>query len=428
MNSRENEIMFFNKKLVFLAAIVFLFSCHQHDNKQANDSAEATENNPGNNQEFDSKKFWDDIKNKNVIDVPANVRKNLGITFAKAEKRQLTEVLRVPGEFEFLPRAHRHYHANLEGRVELKIDLLDKVAVGQLLYVLDSPAWLELKQELIKVTNDIKNLETTLSLSSSDKKATAARRVQQILLEKASLYTGLSVAQLEKNITVDGKKIPHWLSIKQLQINAQNEGVVESLDVTNGEWVALGSKVVSVVDMNQVRFRANLLQDDLALIQDKEKAFISIPHKATGSIQTVNAAIVNQFLANNNQRSFQIYATAEEMPDWIKPGVAGYLEIILDETESPVLAIPKTAIVRDGLVDIFFRRDPKNPNKVFRTELDGGVDDGQWIELKSGAMVNDQVIINGRYELNIAYSATKGSEQKKGGHFHADGTWHDEDH
>jgi hypothetical protein len=71
-----------------------------------------------------------------------------------------------------------------------------------------------------------------------------------------------------------------------------------------------------------------------------------------------------------------------------------------------------------------FRRNPKDKDQVIRIEADLGVDDGRWIEVKSGLVDGDEVVLDGAYELMLASSATAA----KGGHFHADGTWHADDH
>jgi hypothetical protein len=47
----------------------------------------------------------------NRVDIPASVRQNLGITFAKVEPRQVARTLRVPGRFELIPTARRDYRA-----------------------------------------------------------------------------------------------------------------------------------------------------------------------------------------------------------------------------------------------------------------------------------------------------------------------------
>ncbi len=59
-------------------------------------------------------------------------------------------------------------------------------------------------------------------------------------------------------------------------------------------------------------------------------------------------------------------------------------------------------------------------------EADLGVNDGRWIEIRSELGPNDEVVLNGAYELKLA-SSQSGTSQK-GGHFHADGSFHGEEH
>ena len=56
-------------------------------------------------------------------------------------------------------------------------------------------------------------------------------------------------------------------------------------------------------------------------------------------------------------------------------------------------------------------------------EADLGVSDGRWAVINSGVKVGDEVVLNGVYELKLATSSTA----QKGGHFHADGTFHAEE-
>ena len=50
----------------------------------------------------------------------------------------------------------------------------------------------------------------------------------------------------------------------------------------------------------------------------------------------------------------------------------------------------------------------------------------RWIVIKSGVRLGDEIVMNGAYELKLA-TALAGTQQK-GGHFHADGTFHAEEH
>src|SRR5688572_26064716 len=57
----------------------------------------------------------------NRVDIPATVRTNLGITFAKVEVRDVARTIRVPGSFELSPEARREYRTMANGRVDLNV-------------------------------------------------------------------------------------------------------------------------------------------------------------------------------------------------------------------------------------------------------------------------------------------------------------------
>ena len=84
----------------------------------------------------------------NRVDIPDSVRKNLGITFAKVEARDVAQTLRVPGRFELLPTARREVRTPLGGRIELLVAENERVEVGTPLYRLDSAAWRALADEI----------------------------------------------------------------------------------------------------------------------------------------------------------------------------------------------------------------------------------------------------------------------------------------
>src|SRR5690606_3053015 len=66
---------------------------------------------------------------------------NLGITFVAAERRAVSETIRVPGRFERTARAYHDHHSRAAGRVTTALDVLDRVSARDVLFTVDSPAW-----------------------------------------------------------------------------------------------------------------------------------------------------------------------------------------------------------------------------------------------------------------------------------------------
>ncbi|MEQ9616540.1 MAG: efflux RND transporter periplasmic adaptor subunit [Phycisphaerales bacterium] len=412
----------------------------------------------------------------NRVDIPATVRNNLGITFAKVERREVERTVRVPGSFELMPLARHEYRMTLPGHVRLRVDQYDRVEPGDVLFSFRSPEWPELQHEIIAGEQDIDSANASIdvvrarteeaerrlavtrerlaSLSNADIRdaelealaseieaslprlraelrqaetmRTNAERTREHALHRASAASGLSEARLDGLVEAGGQEIPAYRSIDWIDVVASEPGIVERLDVTDGAYADATTLVLSTVDPSRVRFRAMALQADIARLGESPRARIVPP--ATPGIPIgdgIDASVMLGLEAHPEQRTVSLLATPDGTRDWIRPGVSAFLEVVIDSTGGPALAIPRAAIVRDGIVHVFFRRDPSDPNKAIRVEADMGANDGRWVAINSGLMLSDEVVLDGVYELKLA--TQQSGVMQKGGHFHADGTFHEED-
>lgn len=403
----------------------------------------------------------------NRVDIPDAVRRNLGMTFAKVELRNVARTLRVPGRFELLPTASREYRAPLGGRIELLVTQYQRVEQGTPLFRIDSPAWRDLAEEIVateaKVASmsPIREAHRVHERSLADKVELWKARLKQ--LEELRAAGGGSASQftearatlnatqadlaevMEKDALLEAEEKEARARLRALEarrdaitsasgcagiagngllVCALAAGVVDHLDVTQGGLVQDSAEVLSVVQPEQVRFRARALQSDLSRLREGLPARIVAPSAdALAASGTITGSLQLAATADADGRTIDLIVAPSSTTGWTRAGVAASLEITL-EGGATELAIPIGAVVRDGATPIIFRRDPKNADKVIRLEADLGVDDGRWIEIKSGVGEGDEVVLAGNFQLLLA---TSGSAPK-GGHFHPDGTFHAEDH
>ena len=391
----------------------------------------------------------------NRVDIPASVRSNLGITFAKVERRQVANTIRVPGSFELQPLARHEYRLMLPGRVEFKTDQFAEVKPGTPLYRFRSPRWLELQAQIdlaraaLEQTRSKRDAAearlkalTEAAFKRADLKAQVEDLRADFTKQEAELRVALGNAARTLNlhrapdadgqfgpddmlakVDRDGESVPRYQALEWIEVTATEPGIVESLAVTDGAFVEESTLVLTTVDPNMVRFRALGLQSDLPKFKHDQQVRI-VPPRANGSDANVSieAALTIGLDADPNHRTLTLFATPQEHSDWARSGVSAFLEIDTESTSGPVLAIPRSAVVKDGITHVFFKRDPGNANKAIRVEADLGVDDGRWVEIKSELGPKDEVVLDGAYELKLA-TAQSGTTQK-GGHFHADGSYH----
>lgn len=406
----------------------------------------------------------------NRIDIPPTVRSNLGITFAKVERRSVEGTIRMPGAFEVQPLARHEYRLSLPGRVSIEVDQYHEVEPGDVLYRFLSPEWPEIQHEIIVGEQDIESAQASIGVAHArideaerrlailrariDELAQAefrradldaeaatveaslprlraelrqyetnlanAHRTREHALHRASAATGIPEARLAEAIDHGGERVPAYRTIDWIPVRATEPGIVESLALTDGSFADAPSLVLSTIDPSKVRFRAMALQADLDRLQRREGARI-VP---AGAGAGVDATVTIGLEAHPEQRTVALLAIPSEPQSWMRPGVSAFLEVVVESTGGPALAIPRSAIVKDGIVHVYFRRDPQDPNKAIRVEADMGATDGRWVAISSGLMPNDEVVLDGAYELKLA-SEQSGVAQK-GGHFHADGSFHGE--
>ncbi len=413
----------------------------------------------------------------NRIAIPASVRQNLGITFVTVEQRSVRSTRRIAGAFELRPEARREYHVMAPGRITLQVRQYDRVEQGQPLFVLDSPEWQQMQKQLVDALNAmrrshadvdvaqatvnevqasidflekrISNLadaevrQVKLEADLADKRNAlprleaelAAARTEfdtvharyDVMLNTAASLSGIPRDDLAPRADGHGHLeggTPPWRSVDQLTIRAEAPGVVDRLPVTNRGWVETGDLVLDTIDPTMLRFHADALQTDINLFADGQQARIVPPQGGSFELQdTVEGHIAVGFEAHPDQRTVPIYVMPDELPRWAKGGVTAYLEVYIAGDEDQVLAIPESTVIRDGLESVFFRRDPQSPDRVIRVVADLGVSDHRWVEVRSGVRAGDEIVLGGVYPLMLASSTT--GEMQEGGHFHADGTFHE---
>jgi multidrug efflux pump subunit AcrA (membrane-fusion protein) len=401
------------------------------------------------------------------IDIPQSVRRNLGIEFARVESRTVDTVLRIPGRFELLPDGRRDHHAPVQARIEILVSELDTVGPGTPLYRLTGSGWLDLEERLAQTRS---RLESTTTLRE------AHLREQQALSERIDVWnerldqqerlrkdgggnatalakarstlntTRLELAQgleedarlraseevIRSEMTVLLERRDQILGVTGcpdddgpgLLVCSTVEGVVERIHATSGTHLAEGDPTVSVIRPDRIRVRARMLQSDLAMVRDGLPARITAPNAHLEfDLPWMPATIRLSPVADADGRTIDLLAAPGRLEPWARPGVGVSLGIILDGGRIE-LAVPERAVVDDGAVPVLFRRDPDDPDRVIRIDADLGGSDGRWIEILSGLIEGDEIVVSGQDQLLLA----EDTDRPATGHFHSDGTFHAEDH
>lgn len=407
----------------------------------------------------------------NRVDIPASVRQNLGITFATVESRNVAQTLRVPGRFELLPTARREYRTPLSGRVEILVSQYQKVEPGTPLYRVDASGWRDLHEQIAATRARAESMVPLLAAQADHEKSLAEKVMlwQERLTQLDELRgagggsaTQFTEARAMLNASQSELAVARGRSAELAAQRSQAEsdlrslvarhevltrgagcpdehndaagaayavcavaaGVVETIRITPGALAEENGLVLTLVQPEKIRFHARGLQADLGRLKDGLPARIAPPQGGSVDVQDAMTGVLQLGLgAEADERTVDLLVTPKALAGWARAGVSAHLEVTLaGGTEE--LAIPQSAVVRDGARAIIFRRDPADPDKAIRMEADLGLSDGRWVVIASGVKEGDEIVLGGNFQLMLATSGAS----EKAGHFHSDGTFHEGSH
>lgn len=428
------------------------------------------------------------------IAIPSSVRTNLGITFAKVERRRVESTVRIPGRFEYRPSARQRLHSMLSGRITVEVEQFDEVQTGDVMARLEAPSWNQMRRELGDLDAEAARLIATLEAFQARRDAheehesklrasldVLQERIDQLeslgnagggrMTERIQARTALAagraelaqnlergvelgatetVAQVDLSSLVDKQALlvqsmaaiagepfdtstsaerPTWLGATSIPLRAAKAGVVETVLLSSGSWAEEGEELLTIVQPDVIRFRGRALQSDIGALASGQAARIT-PLSSTklGSAVPMDAVMTGTLSfglsASAASRTVDVYVTVKEFLPWARDGAVGEIEVVTSEAGPEELAIPLAAVQQEGLRALIFRRDPKQKNEAIRLDADLGKADGRWVEVLSGLRDGDEVVLDGGFQLMLSLGGTA----QKGGHFHSDGTFHEDDH
>jgi Cu(I)/Ag(I) efflux system membrane fusion protein len=231
-----------------------------------------------------------------------------------------------------------------------------------------------------------------------------------------------SVIDFDQLITSAKNKLLLWgLSESQLQqlvstkdagtrtaIYSTANGYINALDVKEGDYVMEGGPVIHLADLSSVWAEAQVYGSELSKIEKNSIAEVKIPdlgQKAfTGKVAFVNSEL---------NPGTQLNLIRVDMPNndhLLKPGMAAY--VILKNHSHRMLSLPVNAVLRNGTDATVWLKTGDHTYKSAMVKV--GMETGDKIEITSGLMDHDVIVITGAYLLNSEYVFKNGANPMSG--------------
>ncbi|MGY0504520.1 efflux RND transporter periplasmic adaptor subunit [Luteimonas sp. e5] len=307
----------------------------------------------------------------------AQAEKKEAVPVEVAEVRQRTMVASHVGTAALEARGEAQVVAKTSG-VALRVLTEEgrQVRAGQALVQLDAErARLQVAQTAAQVAKLEANYRRAAQLA--EQKMVSANDVDQLRFDLQNARAANQMARLE---------------VSYATVVAPISGVIASKAVKPGNFVQINSPIFRIVDISRLEATLNVPERDLDRIQPGLPVRMSVDalpaREFEGRVDRVAPVV------DSGSGTFRVIASFDA-GDALKPGMFGRIAINYDQ-RADVPSIPRAALLDDGTEPaVYVLRD----GKAERVEIELGYADGEFIEVRKGLALGEQVVTAGKTAL-----------------------------
>jgi len=295
-------------------------------------------------------------------------------------RKQAVREVRLYGKVEPDERRLQSQVAQISGRIEkLMINYTgESVRKGQTLAILWSPELVTAQQELIEAA---KTKQEQPEIYEASKE-----RLRQWKL------TDEQISQVESMGKV----------MNDFEVFSSTSGIVTSMNVNNGDYVARGSILFEVADLSVVWILFDAYENDIQFIKPGEKINFTIQAlpgiNFSGKVSFIDPAM------DPVTRVARVRVEADNSSGKLKPGMfaSGIISAGLDGYGNAVI-IPQSAVLWTGKRSIVYVKQPKYDEPVFKMrEITLGPTLGNTYIVTEGLAAGEEIVTHGAFSVDAA--------------------------
>lgn len=313
--------------------------------------------------------------------VPVERQQEIGVTYAKVERRPLRKEIRAVGTIEPDLQKHWAFVARADGYVqELIVASVGQIVEkGEPLLTIYSPDLATTTRELVMLLRMRDEARTPAARETPQRLIAAAeRRLRQWNI------TPEQVAELERDRT----------ATEVITLRSPFRGVVQELPAQQGVGVKVGDHLLDVTDLSTVWLWAEFYESELAGLKSGQNVSVtskSFPDNAfEGTV-----AVVNPFV-DQTKRTSRVRVDIPNAEFKLRPGM--YADVALTLEAGERLAIPVSAVMPTGERNIAFV--DKGGGKIEPRDLKLGGQFGDAYAVESGLSEGERVVASANFLID----------------------------
>lgn len=349
-----------------------------------------------------------------VLRLSPEAEANMGLRTEPVGEHAIDEVLEFDGLVDVPPNARASAAVQTEGRVtRINCRVGEPVAVGDVLAEVASLESLDLQNALIQAGAQrrlhegtlarLKALEATQSVPQKrvwETQAAAITAAEQVeSLSRKLLGIGFTAAEAAA-VADQGAVVP------VVRVRSPVMGTVVRLDVVPGQVVQPDQPVAEIHDPRHAWVRAHLVEREVGRLPAEVGAdaarvrFMSLPERVFQATMARRGSVVDA-----TDRTLPVWLEIDVPPDTVlQHNMLARVALPIGRT-SPTLAVPVTAIVRNGTQAYVFIHDPDGSFRRQAVVL--GRSDDRFVAVEAGLKPGDVVAVAGVADLQTAFASIR---------------------
>lgn len=291
---------------------------------------------------------------------------SIGVKFAKVERKQVRDTLRVNGNVEIDEERQAYVQTRFLGWIQKVFAdaTYQYVRKGQPLFTIYSQELVSTEQEFLLALKNKKALTTSQNVSGAQKEAdwlaeAARQRLQQWNMPQREIADLEKTGQIRREITVESPV----------------SGYITERNALPNQFVQPETKLYTIADLSQVWVYAQVFQSDVGRLKSGDPATVSVDAYPGRIFRGRVRQILPQVDANT--RTVRVRLIFDNPGLALKPGM--YVNIELGLPLGKQLVIPASGVLQSGTRQIAF--------------VDHGSGYLEPREIQTGARVGDDLVL-----------------------------------
>jgi len=186
------------------------------------------------------------------------------------------------------------------------------------------------------------------------------------------------------------------LDVEGCCVRAPFNGTIGDCLIHVGDWLSPGQTLFTLVDLNKLRLKLQVLESDIGHIRLGEEVFAQFSafpgEEFRARISGINPRI------DRNNRICYVFADLFDRGGKLRDGMFGTVRVAVNRYPDRMRVPRPAVIVRDQRQLVFVVRE----GKAFWCYVETGLENDEWIEVISSAFdlkVGEEVIVDGHFAL-----------------------------